>query len=51
MSGRVRDGDRDLTRFEIVEYHRPKGVLRQFSLHQGIPPSCLLEQELHLVDR
>ena len=37
--------------FETVEWHRPERVLRQFGLHQGIPLSCSLEQELHLVDR
>ena len=37
--------------FETIEWHCPKQVLRQFDLHQGISPSCLLEQELHLVDR
>ena len=37
--------------FETVEWHHPERVLRQFDLHQGIPLSCLLEQELHLVDR
>ena len=37
--------------FETVEWHHPERVLRQFDLHQGIPLSCLLKQELHLVDR
>ena len=37
--------------FETVEWHHPERVLRQFGLHQGIPLSCSLEQELHLVDR
>ena len=37
--------------FVTVERHRLERVLRQFGLHQGIPLSCSLEQELHLVDR
>ena len=37
--------------FDIVEWHRPKRVLRQFGLQQGILPSCSIEQHLHSVDR
>ena len=37
--------------FDIVEWHRPERVLRQFGLQQGIPPSCSIEQDLHSVDR
>ena len=37
--------------FESAKRHCPARVLCQFGLHQGIPPSRLLEQELHLVDR
>ena len=37
--------------FDIVEWHRPERVLRQFGLQQGIPPSCSIEQHLHSVDR
>ena len=37
--------------FEPIEWHRPELVLRQCDLHQGIPFSCSLEQELHLVNR
>ena len=37
--------------FETKEWHRLERVLHQFGLHQGIPLSCSLEQELHLVDR
>ena len=36
--------------FGIVEWHHPERVLRQFELHQGIPPSCSYEQQLHRVD-
>ena len=36
--------------FEIVEWHRPERVLRQFGLPQEIPPSCSYEQQLHKVD-
>ncbi|RVW34841.1 Serine/threonine-protein phosphatase 7 long form-like [Vitis vinifera] len=37
--------------FDIVEWHRPELVLRQFGLQQGIPPSCSIELDLHSVDR
>ena len=36
--------------FEIVEWHRPERVLRQFGLHQEIPPACSYDQQLHRVD-
>ncbi|RVX18379.1 Serine/threonine-protein phosphatase 7 long form-like [Vitis vinifera] len=31
--------------------HRLERVLRQFHMQQGIPPPCLIDIELHLVDR
>ena len=37
--------------FDIVEWHRPERVLRQFGLQQGIPPSCSIELDLHSMDR
>ena len=37
--------------FDIVKWHRPERVLRQFGLQQGIPPSCSIELDLHFVDR
>ncbi|RVX23743.1 Serine/threonine-protein phosphatase 7 long form-like [Vitis vinifera] len=37
--------------FDIIEWHRPERVLRQFRMQQGIPPPCLIDMELHLVDR
>ncbi|RVW42730.1 Serine/threonine-protein phosphatase 7 long form-like [Vitis vinifera] len=37
--------------FDIVEWHRPEQVLRQFGLQQGIRPSCSIELDLHSVDR
>ena len=36
--------------FEIVEWHRPERVLRQFGMHQEIPPACSYEQQLYTVD-
>ena len=36
--------------FEIVEWPRPERVLRQFGMHQEIPPACSYEQQLHTVD-
>ena len=36
--------------FETVEWHRLERVLRQFGLHQEIPPACSYEQQLHRVD-
>ena len=37
--------------FDIVEWHRPKRVLRQFGLQQEIPQFCSIELNLHSVDR
>ena len=37
--------------FDIIEWHRPERVLRQFRMQQGIPLLCLIDMELHLVDR
>ena len=37
--------------FDIIEWHRPEQVLHQFRMQQGIPPPCLIDMELHLVDR
>ena len=37
--------------FDIVEWHRPEQVLRQFGLQQGIRPSCSIELDLHSMDR
>ena len=37
--------------FDIVEWHRPKRVLRQFGLQQGIPPSSSIDQNLYSMDR
>ena len=36
--------------FDTVEWHRPERVLRQFGLHQDIPPDCSYDQHLHRVD-
>ena len=36
--------------FEIIEWHRPERVLRQFGMQQEIPPACSYEQQLHAVD-
>ena len=36
--------------FETVECHHPERVLRQFGLHQKIPPFCFYEQQLHRVN-
>ena len=33
--------------FYIVEWQRPKHVLREFGLMQGIPPTCSIDIELH----
>ena len=37
--------------FDIVEWHRPERVLRQFGLMQGIPPTCSIDIGLHSTDR
>ncbi|RVW77286.1 Serine/threonine-protein phosphatase 7 long form-like [Vitis vinifera] len=37
--------------FDIIEWHIPERVLRQFRMQQGIPLPCLIDMELHLVDR
>ena len=37
--------------FYIVEWHRPKHVLRQFGLIQGIPSTPPIDSDLHFIDR
>ena len=37
--------------FDNIEWHKPKRVLRQFRMQQGIPPPYLIDMELHLVDQ
>ncbi|RVX00847.1 Serine/threonine-protein phosphatase 7 long form-like [Vitis vinifera] len=37
--------------FDIVKWHQPKRVLRQFGLQQGIPPSSSIDQNLYSMDR
>lgn len=36
--------------FHIVEWHLPNRVLRQFSMHQTIPPLCFTFPDLHRID-
>ena len=37
--------------FDIVKWHRPERVLRQFGLMQGIPPTASIDIDLHCLDR
>lgn len=37
--------------FDIVEHHHPDRVLRQFGLHQPVPPHCDTMTALHKIDR
>ncbi|XP_056697051.1 serine/threonine-protein phosphatase 7 long form homolog [Spinacia oleracea] len=50
--------DRDIWRsvvplicFDIVEYHYPNRVMRQFGLEQSVPVACDTSVDLHNVDR
>ncbi|RVW58989.1 Serine/threonine-protein phosphatase 7 long form-like [Vitis vinifera] len=37
--------------FDIIVWHKLERVLPQFRMQQGIPPPCLIDMELYLVDR
>ncbi|KAL0797070.1 hypothetical protein Bca101_068447 [Brassica carinata] len=37
--------------FDVVEWHRPERVLRQFGLHQTVPAPCDNEKALHSIDK
>lgn len=37
--------------FDVIEWHRPDRVLRQYGLHQGISVSCDTEAKLHAIDK
>ncbi|RVX13526.1 Serine/threonine-protein phosphatase 7 long form-like [Vitis vinifera] len=37
--------------FDIIKWHKLEQVLRQFRMQQGIPPPCLIDMELYLMDR
>ncbi|CAN1140418.1 Serine/threonine-protein phosphatase 7 long form homolog [Linum perenne] len=37
--------------FDIIEWHHPERVLRQFGIRQGIPEHCDTDARLHSIDR
>ncbi|CAN0899468.1 Serine/threonine-protein phosphatase 7 long form homolog [Linum grandiflorum] len=37
--------------FDIIEWHHPERVLRQFGIRQGIPELCDTDARLHSIDR